>query len=149
LLTAIVVNTILPFRLNTLLTVLAAGLVLLVAAQVMMTLLRSWLLLYLQTRVDSQLMLGFFEQLMALPLRFFQQRSSGDILSRLTSNAVIRDAISNQLISTVLDGSLVFTYLIILFRGSLLFGWIALMCGLVQVIVLLVANRMIRRLAKQ
>ena len=149
LLTATVVNTILPGRLNNLLTILAVGLLILVVAQVVLTLLRSWLLLYLQTRVDSQMMLGFFEQLISLPLRFFQQRSSGDILSRLTSNTVIRDTISNQVISTVLDGSFVLTYLIILFRASALFGWVALACGCVQVVVLLAANRVIRRLSKQ
>jgi ABC-type bacteriocin/lantibiotic exporter with double-glycine peptidase domain len=149
LLTAVVVNHILPSRMNDALTILAVGLFILVAAQVVMTLLRGWLLLYLQTRVDSQMMLGFFEQLISLPLRFFQQRSSGDILSRLTSNTVIRDTISNQLISTVLDGSFVVTYLIILFKGSPLFGWIALACGLVQVVVLISANRVIRRLSKQ
>ncbi|HEY7125947.1 MAG TPA: cysteine peptidase family C39 domain-containing protein [Ktedonobacterales bacterium] len=149
LLTAIVVNYILPIKSRDVLTILAVGLIILVGAQVVVTLLRTWLLLFLQTRVDSRMMLGFFEQLIALPLRFFQQRSSGDILSRLSSNAIIRDTISNQLISTVLDGSFVVTYLIILFRGSLLFGWIALACGLVQVIVLLAANRAIRHLSQQ
>ncbi len=149
LLTAVVVNHILPSRMNDALMILAAGLLVLVAAQVVMTLLSEWLLLYLQTRVDSQMMLGFFEQLISLPLRFFQQRSSGDILSRLTSNTVIRDTVSNQLISTVLDGSFVVTYLIVLFRGSPLFGWVALASGLVQVVVLIAANRVTRRLSKQ
>lgn len=149
LLTAIVVNSIIPIQMKDALTLLAAGLLVLVAAQVVLTLLRAWLLLYLQTRVDSQMMLGFFEQLISLPLRFFQQRSSGDILSRLTSHTVIRDTVSNQLISTVLDGSFVLTYLIVLFRGSPLFGWIALACGLVQVVVLIAANRVIRRLSRQ
>jgi ABC-type bacteriocin/lantibiotic exporter with double-glycine peptidase domain len=149
LLTAVVVNHILPSGRNDALTILAIGLFILVAAQVAMTLLRAWLLLYLQTRVDSQMMLSFFEQLISLPLRFFQQRSSGDILSRLTSNMVIRDTVSNQLISTVLDGSFVLTYLIVLFRGSPLFGWIVLACGLVQVIVLIAANRVIKRLSIQ
>ncbi len=148
LLMAVVVNHILPFRMRDALTILAAGLLMLVAAQVVITLLRAWLLLYLQTRVDSQMMLGFFEQLISLPLRFFQQRSSGDILSRLTSNTVIRNTVSNQLISTILDGSFVLTYLIVLFKGSPLLGWIALACGLVQVIVLIASNRVIRRLSK-
>ena len=149
LLTAVVVNHILPFRMNDALMILAVGLLILVVAQVVLTLLRAWLLLFLQTRVDSQMMLGFFEQLISLPLRFFQQRSSGDILSRLTSNTVIRDTISNQVLSTILDGSFVVTYLLLLFRGSALFGWVALACGLAQVMVLLAANRVLRRLSKQ
>ncbi|HLV97310.1 MAG TPA: cysteine peptidase family C39 domain-containing protein [Ktedonobacterales bacterium] len=149
LLTAVVVNQILPFSMRDVLLLLAVGLAILVAAQVVITLLRSAVLLYLQTRVDTRLMLGFFEQLLALPLRFFQQRSSGDILSRLGSNTVIRDTISNQVISTILDGSFVVTYLIVLFRVSPAFGWIVLGIGFLQVIVLYGANRVISRLSKQ
>ena len=87
LLTAFVVNQVLPFKLQDTLTLLAVGLLILMVAQVVMTLLRSTVLLYLQTRVDTQMMLGFFEHLLNLPLRFFQQRSSGDLLARLGSNA--------------------------------------------------------------
>ncbi|HLV98272.1 MAG TPA: peptidase domain-containing ABC transporter [Ktedonobacterales bacterium] len=149
LLTALVIDQVIPFKLTNALTLLAVGLGILVGAQVMLTLLRASLLLYLQTRVDTQVMLGFFEQLLALPLRFFQQRSSGDILARLSSNLVIRDTVSNQLLSTLLDGSFVAFYLLILFRGSLFFGLLALGIGLVQMGVLIAANRFIRPLAKQ
>jgi ABC-type bacteriocin/lantibiotic exporter with double-glycine peptidase domain len=149
LLTAFVVDQVLPFRLNDLLALLSAGLLLVIAAQVVLTLLRSALLLYLQTRVDTQMMLGFFEQLISLPLSFFQQRSSGDLLSRLGSNMVIRDTVSNRLISTILDGSFVVVYLFILFSGSPFFGAVALAIGIVQVGILLASSRAIRRLSKQ
>ena len=149
LLTAIVVNQVLPFKLQETLTLLAVGLFILMVAQVVMTLLRSTVLLYLQTKVDRQMMLSFFEHLLNLPLRFFQQRSSGDLLARLGSNAVIRDTVSNQLISTILDGSFVTLYLVFLFLGSPLFGVVALALGVAQVVVLLASGRHIRSLAKQ
>ncbi|HEY7347906.1 MAG TPA: peptidase domain-containing ABC transporter [Ktedonobacterales bacterium] len=144
LLTAFVVDQILPFQMNDTLTLLAVGLGLLMLAQVVSTWLRASVLLYVQTRVDSQMMLGFFEHLLSLPLRFFQQRSSGDLLARLVSNVVIRDTISNQLISTLLDGSLVVTYLLILFAQSATFGWLVLALGLLQVAILLASSRVIR-----
>jgi ABC-type bacteriocin/lantibiotic exporter with double-glycine peptidase domain len=72
LLTAFVVDQVLLFRLSALLPLLAAGLLVVIVAQAVLTVLRSALLLYLQTRVDTSMMLGFFEQLIALPLRFFQ-----------------------------------------------------------------------------
>lgn len=149
LLTAIVVNQVLPFKLHETLTLLAVGLLILMVAQVVMTLLRSTVLLYLQTKVDRQMMLSFFEHLLNLPLRFFQQRSSGDLLARLGSNAVIRDTVSNQLISTILDGSFVTLYLVVLFLGSPLFGVVALALGVAQVVVLLASSRRVRSLAKQ
>jgi ATP-binding cassette subfamily B protein len=144
LLTALVVDQILPFRLRDTLSLLTVGLFMLMAAQLVTTWLRASVLLYVQTRVDSRMMLGFFEHLLSLPLRFFQQRSSGDLLSRLSSNVVIRDTISNQVISTLLDGSFVLTYLLILFVRSPAFGWLVLGLGLAQVAILLASHRVIR-----
>lgn len=149
LLTAIVIDQVIPFQLTDALILLSIGLLLLIVAQVVLTLLRSTLLLYLQTRVDTRMLLSFFEHVLALPLRFFQQRSSGDMLARLGSNLVIRDTVSNQLISTLLDGSFVLTYLLILFKGSLFFGLVALAIGVAQVAVLIASTRIIRSLAKQ
>lgn len=148
-LTAVVVDTIIPFGLKDVLVLLAIGLLLLMVAQLVTTLLRSLVLLYLQTRVDVQMMLGFVEQLLTLPQRFFQQRSSGDILSRLSSNIVIRDTIGNQLISTLLDGSFVAVYLIILLRISPLFCLFVVIIGVLQVILLLSTNRLMRNLASR
>jgi ABC-type bacteriocin/lantibiotic exporter with double-glycine peptidase domain len=148
-LTAIVVNTIIPFGLKDVLALLAIGLLLLMIAQLVTTLLRSLVLLYLQTRVDVQMMLGFVEQLLTLPQRFFQQRSSGDILSRLSSNIVIRDTIGNQLISTLLDGSFVAVYLIILLRISPLFCLFVVIIAILQVTLLVSTNRLMRTLASR
>jgi ABC-type bacteriocin/lantibiotic exporter with double-glycine peptidase domain len=149
LLTAVVINQVIPFQLKDTLLLVSVGLLILIVAQVVLTLLRSTLLLYLQTRVDTQMLLGFFEQVLSLPLRFFQQRSSGDLLARLSSNLVIRDTVSNQLISTLLDGSLIVTYLLLLFKGSPFFGVVALAIGVIQVAILLASTRVIRPLAKQ
>ncbi|HEU5228973.1 MAG TPA: hypothetical protein VFU49_14240 [Ktedonobacteraceae bacterium] len=66
-------------------------------------------------------------------LRFFQQRSSGDILARVASNTVIRDLVSEELISTLFDGSMVITYPFILFSQSFVFAAIVLLLGLLQV----------------
>jgi len=149
LLTAVAVDQIIPFKLKDTLVLLALGLFILLLAQLVTTLLRAVVLLYLQTKVDTQMMIGFFEQLLTLPLRFFQQRSSGDILTRLSSNTVIRDTISNQLVSTVLDGSFVLVYLVILLVTSPVFAGLAVAIGLVQVILLLSTNHLIRDLARR
>ena len=92
------------------------------------------------------MMLGFYEKLLMLPQNFFLQRSSGDILSRLASNTIIRDTISNQLVSSVLDGSFVLVYLFILFMISPPFALIAVGIGLIQVVLVFITNRLIREL---
>lgn len=147
LLTKTVVDHILPAHVQSAITLLGIGILTLSLAQGVTLLLRSILLVYLQARVDMYMMLNFFEHLLTLPIRFFQQRASGDILARLTSNTVIRDTLSNQLVSTVLDGSFVLVYLLILCWQSLTFGLLVLAIGLLQIGLLLLTNRPLRELA--
>jgi ABC-type bacteriocin/lantibiotic exporter with double-glycine peptidase domain len=142
--TAVVVNSIIPLEMKDALALLALGLFILLIAQLITALLRAVVLLYVQTKIDTQTMISFIEQLLSLPQRFFQQRSSGDILARLSSNIIIRDTISNQLVTTVLDGSFVVVYLIILLVASPLFCLLVVVIALVQVALLLTTNRFLR-----
>lgn len=143
----IVVDRIIPFHIQSVILLLGVGILVLLFSQLVATLLRATLLVYLQARVDMYTMLGFFEHLLALPLRFFLQRSNGDILTRLNSNTVIRDTLSNQLISSILDGSLVVIYLFVLFWQSYLFGLLVLVIGLLQVLLLIGTDRSLRELS--
>lgn len=147
LLTQLVVDQIIPYRLENFLGGLAVGVLLLVATQFVAALLRASLLVYLQARLDIQLMIGFFERMLSLPYKFFQQRSSGDLLARLGSNQTIRNTLSTQLVSALLDGSLVALYLIILFSQAAFFGVVAVLLGFLQFIVMSSNRRKLRELA--
>src|SRR5436309_1443733 len=129
--------------------VLGLGILVLFLSQTIATLLREWLLVYLRARIDIHMMLGFVEHLLTLPYSFFQQRSSGDLLTRLASNTLLRDMLSNELLSALLDSSLVIFYLVILLWQSLPFGLLTLVIGLLQVLLLLGSTRPIRNLASR
>lgn len=145
-LTKVVVDQIIPFQMHAVIPLLGVGVLVLFLTQLVIMLLRALSLIYLQARIDTYMTLGFFEHLLNLPLRFFQQRSKGDILTRLISNTMIRDLLSNQLVSTVLDGSFVIVYLFILFWQSPSFGLLVLGIGLLQVLLLLSTNRPLHNL---
>jgi ATP-binding cassette subfamily B protein len=147
LLTKLVVDGILPAQKLTIMTIVGIGILVLASAQFVVMLLRSLLLTSVQARVDMTLIPGFVEHLLALPLRFFQQRSTGDILTRLSSNTTVRETLSNQLISTILDGGFVIVYLIILFWQSSIFGLLALLIGSLQIVLLLVSRGRLLELA--
>ncbi len=149
LLTEVVVDQIIPLQLKSVLTIVGVGMLILLLSQLIMTVLRSSLLIYLQARVDTQMMLGFFEHLLTLPLSFFQQRSSGDILARLNSNTVIRDTLSSQLVSVLLDGGFVISYLGILFWQSPPFFAVVLGVAFLQIMVLVCTKRAVQKLARQ
>ncbi len=140
--TKVIVDRVLPLRNVDLMGILAAGLALAVAAQTVAACLRSALLLSLRSRLDTQMMLGFFEHLLSLPFRFFQQRNSGDLLMRLSSNTMIREALTTQGLSAILDGGLVIGYLAILAARDALFCALACGTGCLQIALLLGTARL-------
>jgi ABC-type bacteriocin/lantibiotic exporter with double-glycine peptidase domain len=149
LLTKVVVDDILPFRMTGVVPTLGIGIVALFLAQTVAALLREWLLVHLRARIDIDMMLGFVDHLLSLPYGFFQQRSSGDLLARTSSNVLLREILSNQLLSTVMDCGLVMVYLVVLLWQSPSFGLVTLVVGAVQVLVLVVSTGPVGRLARR
>jgi ABC-type bacteriocin/lantibiotic exporter with double-glycine peptidase domain len=147
--TEIILDKIIPLHLSNAMLLLGIGMLVLIFSQGFLSLLREWLLIYVRARIDTHMMLSFFEHLLLLPYSFFQQRSSGDLLTRMGSNTIIRDTLSGQLISTFLDGSMVILYLCILMIAAPTFGILALTIGLLQVLVILCIYRPIASLAAQ
>ncbi len=135
--TQVLIDEVLPSLNVSTLTLLGVGVIVLTAAHAVVSLVRSVLLLNLQVRLDARLMTGFVEHLWRLPFSFFQQRSSGDLLMRLNSNTTLRETITSETLSLVLDSVLVLTYLAYLLWQAPLLAAIAIGFGLLQVVVLL------------
>ncbi|WP_165423605.1 peptidase domain-containing ABC transporter [Ktedonosporobacter rubrisoli] len=149
LLTEVVVDRIIPLQAFNLLTLLSLGMLFLVLTQGITSLLRAFLLTHLQTRIDARMMLNFIEHMLSLPYRFFQLRLNGDLLSRVNSNTAIRDLLTGQLISTLLDGTTILVYLAVLISQSRLIAGVTVAIGTLQVILLLCTAPLIRRLTQR
>jgi ABC-type bacteriocin/lantibiotic exporter with double-glycine peptidase domain len=147
--TKVIVDYVLPFHVTSVLGVVAGGIAVVVLAELVATYLRAMLLLSLQSKFDTQIMLGLFGHLLSLPYSFFMQRTSGDLLLRLGSSAVIRETLTNQTLSVLLDGGFVLTFLGVLFTQNTAFGLLALGIGAVQVLVLLLTARPLRELTQR
>lgn len=147
--TMVLVDRILPQQEYQMLTLLGIGMICLVLATVVLGFLRSTVALYLEARLDSEVMLGFFDHVLKLPFSFFRERNSGDILARLGSVAVVREVLTGQLVSVVLDGSMAIFYAVVLFVWQPFFGFLALAVGLMQVAILLVSRRPLYELTER
>jgi ATP-binding cassette subfamily B protein len=147
--TKVVVDRVLPLHLVSVMARVGAGLVFVAAALAVSTYLRTALLIFLRSRLDMQMMLGFFEHLLGLPFRFFQQRNSGDLLMRLGSNAMIRETLTNQTLSAILDCTLMAGYLAILIARAPSFGVLVLFLGLLQVALVVGTSRRVRHLTQR
>src|SRR5262249_52941401 len=77
-----------------LLTVLALGFTLITLIRVGVSALRSWVGLYLGTKLNLHLLTRLFGHLLTLPMPFFARRHLGDLVSRFESLSAIRRTIT-------------------------------------------------------
>ena len=147
-LTKVIIDDIIPNGSFNILTLLVIGMFIMFLGQIVLALTRSFLLIHLQSHIDSRMIPGFFTHLLSLPYRFFLNRANGDIIARFESQSTIRELLSSQLLSAVLDGGLIIIYLLILISQSPLFALIVVCVGILQVSVLLTTNQTLTRLAR-
>jgi ABC-type bacteriocin/lantibiotic exporter with double-glycine peptidase domain len=147
--TKILVDEVLHFSINSVMPVLGVGILVTGVALLITNYLQRAAVIYLQAKMDSRMMLSFFDHVLSLPFRFFQERSSGDLLMRLGSNTTIRDTLTNQTMSTILNGSLVMVYAVVLLVTAPLFGVLAISIGLLQMLILVVTTRRMHTLMQQ
>jgi ATP-binding cassette subfamily B protein len=97
-----------------LLNVLLAGMLAVAVFQAATTAIRRLLLIHISTRSDLRLIGDFLRHVMSLPLRFFDLRRVGDVLSRISENEKLRAAMVGTIPGVVLDTSLALGYLALL-----------------------------------
>jgi len=149
LLTKVVVDQIIPHQIRSTMTMIGAGMIILVLALMVTSYLRGAFVIYLQGRLDSRIMPDFFEHMVSLPFRFFQLRNTGDLLARIGSNTMIRETLTNRTVSAVLDGAFVVVYLGILLFWHPFFALIVLGLGSAQIVLSLGSARRLRHLMEQ
>jgi ABC-type bacteriocin/lantibiotic exporter with double-glycine peptidase domain len=147
LLTAQIVDGVVPRADWRLLWVLAAGVGMMLLFFFLSTLVRGHLLLKLRTLVEARMTLGFVDHLTRLPFSYFQLRPAGDLMMRLNSNSTVREMLTSGVLSGILDGFLVVLYLSVMVVVSPLMTALALALGLANVTVYLVSRRTQRELA--
>lgn len=141
LLTKVIIDKVLPTRSVTALNVIGLGIAVIVVVYLVASLLRGLVLVTLTAKLDAEIMVSFVDHVLALPFRYFQEHSTGDLLNRLASNAQIRALLSNQIVTALLDGMFVVVYGLILFVAAPTFGSVVVAFAAVQIILIFVTRR--------
>jgi ATP-binding cassette subfamily B protein len=102
-----------------LLNALGIGMVLVILFRTLFGILRQYLLAHVGRKVDLGLISGYARHLLGLPLRFFEMRRVGEILSRVNDAAKVREAVSGTALTAVVDGTLVVLLLVVLWLYDL------------------------------
>ncbi len=148
-LTGVVVDRVIPRSDWHLLTVLGAGMAVMIVFQFLTSMIRGHLLLHMRTHLDARMTMNFVEHLLALPYAFFQRRSAGDLMMRMNSNAIIREILTNGALSTLLDGGLVTLYLVIVVVASRTLAAIVVALALLQLAIYFITRARQRSLMSQ
>lgn len=108
--------------------------------------LRAWAMVVLRARADTALLDQLGRRLLELPFRFFAQRGSADLAARITGAGLLRDILTGQVLSALLDGPLALGYLVVLTWRSPILGGLLFVLAAAQVLVLLTSRQRIRDL---
>lgn len=95
---------------------------------------RNHLIIFLSNKMDASLTLEYFNHILHLPLDFFMKRKSGEILSRLSDIATIKNALSSMSIGVILDS------IMLIFGGIVLFSFSSQLVGIAVIPVIFSAS---------
>lgn len=123
--------------------VLVGGVAALSAALATSEIVRATWLITFRRRLDRALTGGLFAHLLRLPLSFFLQRQTGDLLDRLRGHRTLRDLLAQVAVVAALDLVLAVGSLTLLASLSVPLAALACLVGLIDVAVL-VGSRRIR-----
>ncbi len=108
------VDFVLVRRDGRLLDAFGMGMVLIVVFRTLFGTLRQYLLAHVGRRAGLQLIADYTRHILHLPMRFFEMRRVGEIMSRVQDAAKVRDAISGVTLTVLVDGTLVLISLSVL-----------------------------------
>lgn len=119
----VIMDKVLVHRGMTTLDVLALGLLVISIFEVGMTALRTYVFSHTTNRIDVELGAKLFRHLLALPLAYFQARRVGDSVARVRELENIRNFLTGQALTSVLDLVFSVVFLAVMFYYS---GWLTL-----------------------
>ena len=99
----LVIDKVLVHQSMTTLDVLAFGLAVIMIFETAMSGLRNWLFAHTTNRIDSELSSRMFRHLLALPMNYFEARRVGDSVARVRELDRIREFLTSNSVTLVLD----------------------------------------------
>jgi len=119
----ILMDEILPYKLKNPLLLVVIVFAILAVVQTVLGFVRQWMMIYLSQKIDIPLLLGYFEHIYKLPMKFFASRKTGDIITRFSDAFTIKDIFTNIALTLIIDVAMALITGVILFNMNLsLFG---------------------------
>lgn len=117
--------------------------------QIVLGFVRQWILVHLSIKIDIPLMLGYFEHIYRLPMKFFATRKTGDIITRFSDAFTIKNVFTNIALSLVMDISMALISGIILFQMNPKLFVIILFMTVISIILVFIFKQPYKKINEQ
>ena len=107
--------------------------------------LRTFLFQETTNRIDTRLGAEVIDHLLRLPLNYFDRRPVGELGSRIAELEKIRDFLTGQALTTILDAAFSLIYIVVMVIYSWLLTLIALAVVPIQIMITVIGTPLIRR----
>lgn len=121
-----VIDRVLVSRSLTSLEVLGFAMLMLAIFEPVYGFIRSWLFSNLASKVNSELSARLYQHLIALPLNYFQQRQTGQIIARVKEMNQIRQFLTGSALTMLLDLIFIALFVGVMFSYSPKLTWLIL-----------------------
>ena len=111
-----IMDKIVPSASFSYLTQVSLGIIILYLAQILLSVIRSIIMIKYEQRLDTQLTLGYYYHTLLLPMRFYTMRDTGDIISRFSDIGSVQSLISEATVGVFLDAFMAIAGAVILCR---------------------------------
>ena len=131
--------------LNTL-NILMIGVITLGIIKIFLGAFRNYLLLFLSQRIDIFILLGYYNHIIRLPMKFFSTRKTGEIISRFSDASNINDTMSETILVLMLDTIMSISGGIILYFQNRDLFFIAIIMLLLYIIIVFSFKKIIKNI---
>ena len=107
--------------------------------------LKSFLLSDTSNRIDKRLSGEIIDHLLGLPLDYFQRRRTGELSSRINELEKIRNFLTSQALTTILDGAFSIIFILVMIFYSLKLTLISLIVLPIQILITFICGPLFKK----
>lgn len=118
----VIIDNIVPNINYNLLYIVTIAIAVMYMTNIALNIFRNFIILRIAKRIDYKIVTDFFQHIINLPITFFENRKKGDILTRFSDTAKIRDVVVTTFFGLAIDVLMVsITGVVIYLKNPLLF----------------------------
>lgn len=140
----IIMDEIVPNSLTGTLVTVSIGILVLYLLKALLEAFRNQLMLHMGQKIDIPLILGYYRHVLGLPMKFFDSRRVGEIVSRFMDASKIRDAVSNATLTLMIDTLMTAAGAVVLYNQSSSLFMIAVIVAVIYAVIVFAFNKPIK-----